>query len=137
VVAIDINGEIFAVARWTGRKTREIVGRTADIEHLPTVAEAQQHIAGLVRIKISGFIDNIAEDFARPAEQARRLAVELAELPPLEDKWTPYAIKRRLKLRKPTTSCWRNCPRPDDPNETASGKPGAVQFTSSKGPRAT
>lgn len=92
VVAIDINGEIFAVARWTGRKTREIVGRTADIEHLPTVAEAQQHIAGLVRIKLSGFIDNIAEDFARPAEQARRLAVELAELPPLEDKWTPYAI---------------------------------------------
>ena len=42
---------------------------------------------------------------------------------------SPSATSRRPKPRNATTPCWSNQPWPRDSNETASGKPGAVQVS--------
>lgn len=77
VVAIDTNGEVYSVARWTGLKSRQVVVRVGDVEALPSVAAVQEHIVGLVQAKLTGFAATVAEDFARAANalEARRLAM--------------------------------------------------------------
>jgi hypothetical protein len=76
VVALDINGEVYAVARWVGLKTRVLVSRINDLEPLPTVAETQDHISSLVRDKMAGFIESATEEFTRVAQslESQRLA---------------------------------------------------------------
>ncbi|MXO69049.1 relaxase/mobilization nuclease domain-containing protein [Altererythrobacter marinus] len=44
-VATDINGEVYAVARWCGVKTKEVGARLGDPEQLPSIAEAQRQLA--------------------------------------------------------------------------------------------
>jgi hypothetical protein len=68
VVAININGDIYAVARWIGKKTRDVVARTNDIVSLPTVAEVREHVSRLVRDKMAGFIESATEEFTRAAQ---------------------------------------------------------------------
>src|SRR6202040_3803798 len=45
-----------------------------------------------------------------------------------EGSWNPSAIYRRPKPSNATTPCWNNRPWRHNLNQTASGKPGAVQF---------
>lgn len=77
VVAVDTNGEVYAVARWAGVRTKEVVKRLGDLEMLPSVQEAQDDVAGRVRDKLTGFLASAAEDFARAAQslEAKRLAM--------------------------------------------------------------
>lgn len=41
IVATDLSGQVYAVARWTGIKTKELRARVGDGERLPTLADAQ------------------------------------------------------------------------------------------------
>jgi hypothetical protein len=77
IVAIDIDGGIYAIARWVGVRTKEVVKRLGNLEMLPSVQEAQDDVAGRVRDKLTGFLASAAEDFARAAQslEARRLAM--------------------------------------------------------------
>jgi len=47
-VATDINGEIYAVAKWAGVKTKEVRARLGDHEALPSIADAQAQIVRTV-----------------------------------------------------------------------------------------
>ncbi len=75
VVAIDINGEVYAVARWSGVRTKEVMKRLGDLDALPSVREAQDRLAGRVQDKLTGFLATAAEEFARAAQtlEARRI----------------------------------------------------------------
>ncbi|MCO5057372.1 MAG: relaxase/mobilization nuclease domain-containing protein [Rhizobiaceae bacterium] len=77
VVAVDIDGEVYAVARWIGVKTRDVVARTSDIEALPNVDKAQEHVSSLVRDKLASFIRSASDEFAQAAEllEGRRIAM--------------------------------------------------------------
>lgn len=77
VVAVDIGGNVYSVARWIGRRSKEVVARIGDAGALPSVAAVQEHVAGLVRDKLQGFITSAREEFARVAEplEAKRLAM--------------------------------------------------------------
>ncbi|WP_421929790.1 relaxase/mobilization nuclease domain-containing protein [Neoaquamicrobium sediminum] len=79
VVAIDINGEIYAVARWIGLKTRDVVSRTNDIVSLPSVAEVRGHVSRLVREKMAGFVDSVTEEFIRAAQALESQRIALVE----------------------------------------------------------
>jgi len=39
-VAVDVNGEVYAIARWVGVKTKEVRAQLGDLEGLPNVEEA-------------------------------------------------------------------------------------------------
>ena len=77
VVAIDIHGEVYAVARWIGVKTRDVVARTSDIEALPKVDKVKEHVSSLVRDKLASFIQNASDEFAQAAQllEGRRIAM--------------------------------------------------------------
>jgi hypothetical protein len=45
IVATDLSGQVYAVARWTGIKTKELRDRVGDGTGLPTVTEAQAGIS--------------------------------------------------------------------------------------------
>lgn len=77
VVAVDIHGGIYAVARWSGVRTKDVASRTGDLKALPSVQEAQEHLAGLVHEKMADFITDITDEFSRAAQalEGRRYAM--------------------------------------------------------------
>lgn len=77
VVAVDFDGEVYAVARWTGHRSKDVVARVADIDPLPSVVETQKHVAELVREKIADLSASAREEFAQAANEleGRRLAM--------------------------------------------------------------
>lgn len=77
IVAVDTQGEVYALARWTGLKTKDVRQRIGDPDTLPSVEETRHKVASLVQDRLSGFISSITEDFARAAAQleGQRLAM--------------------------------------------------------------
>lgn len=78
VVAVDIHGEVYAVARWANVKSKDVVNRMGDaLSALPSVDEAKEHIAGMVREKMQGFVSYAITDFRIAAQgmEAKRLAM--------------------------------------------------------------
>lgn len=47
-VALDMSGEVYAVARWTGLKTKDVRARLGPSDALPTLAEAKADMARMV-----------------------------------------------------------------------------------------
>jgi MobA/VirD2-like, nuclease domain len=54
-VAVDWTGEIYAVARWTGVRAKEVSARLGDPVDLPTVESVKKDIADRVSLKLNGF----------------------------------------------------------------------------------
>lgn len=115
VVAVDVHGEIYAVARWAKVKTKEVVARMGDVSNLPTVQDAQAKIAGLVREKLTGFIDSATLDFSRAAEgieakrqamvarhRTHRQALQSAQ----DERWTKEAVERSARFRRGVRGLW-------------------------------
>jgi hypothetical protein len=115
IVAMDTSGEIYAVARWVGVRTKDIAARVGDPEVLPPVARVQEHVAGLVREKVTGFIGLVTEDFAHAARvlEGRRLAMverHRADRTALQakhdERWIEEARARAARFRKGLPGLW-------------------------------
>lgn len=115
VVAVDIDGEAYAVARWTGLRSKAVVARLGDTMELPGVAETQARVASLVREKLSDFATSIREEFARVANEleARRIAMVQrhrnlrSELERKQDeRWVAEARQRAERFRKGILGLW-------------------------------
>lgn len=115
VVALDVHGEIYAVARWVNVKTKDVVARMGDVSALPSMEETQAKIAGLVREKLTGFINSAASDFAQAAQgiEAKRLAMaerHRADRQALQgaqdDRWTKEAVERGTRFRRGLRGLW-------------------------------
>lgn len=74
IVATDLSGEVYAVARWTGVKTKELRSRLGDGERLPSVSNVQ---AGLQKQLSSRLRDHLDQD---KAEQKAVLDAAKADL---------------------------------------------------------
>lgn len=115
VVAVDVHGEIYAVARWVNAKTKDVVVRMGDVSALPSVEEAQAKIAGLVRDKLTVFIDSAASDFAQAAQGIEAKRVAMADRHPADrralraaqdERWTKEAIERATRFRHGLRGLW-------------------------------
>ncbi len=116
VVAVDVHGEIYAVARWSAVKSRDVVARMGDdIAALPTVDEAQEHVARLVRNKIRGFIGSAVDEFrtAAQAMDAKRQAMvdrhrtARRDLQAKQDeRWIAEARDRAERFRRGMLGLW-------------------------------
>ena len=73
-VAMDINGEVFSVARWTGVKTKEVGQRLGDPEKLPSVEQVKASVHARLTNRVREYI---AEG---RATQAKELAPEVNAL---------------------------------------------------------
>lgn len=76
-VATDAQGEVFAVAKWTGLKAKEVTARFGSPDRLPDVASVQREVAGLMTDKLRTFIADVK---ARHDRDASSLRGELASM---------------------------------------------------------
>lgn len=79
VVAIDVHGQIYAVARWLEVRTKDVNARMGDPDALPAVADVRRHVAGLVRDKLTGFAGSVWEEFARVAQSLEGRRISMVE----------------------------------------------------------
>lgn len=69
VVAVDVDGEVYALARWTGVKSKDVNARTSDLAELPAVAETKVRVANLAREKLTGFLGDLVKEFATASQR--------------------------------------------------------------------
>lgn len=115
VVAVDTDGNDYAVARWAGVKTKDVAAHMGDPEALPPVAEVQEHVAALVRQKLTGFLGSATEAFAQAAQalDGRKIAmvedhrtVRRALLAEQEQRRIAEAMERQQRFRKGLRGLW-------------------------------
>lgn len=116
VVAVDIHGEVYAVARWAGVKSKDVVARMGDdMTALPTVEDAQARVAGMVREKLHGFVGHAVDEFrtAAQAMDAKRLAMverhrtARHDLQTKQDeRWIGEARERSEQFRRGLRGLW-------------------------------
>ncbi|MEX0957542.1 MAG: relaxase/mobilization nuclease domain-containing protein [Rhizobiaceae bacterium] len=115
IVAVDVDGGVYAVARWMGLKTKDVRARIDDLDTLPSVDEAQMHVARLVRDKLTGFVARATDEFAQAAKtlEGRRMAMverhrtERRELQAKHDnRWLAETKARADRFRKGIRGLW-------------------------------
>ena len=74
VVAIDHQGEIYALAKWSGVRARDVKERVPEANSLPSVTERRAEIAGLMKDRLREFEAEIKKAHARqrPSIEFRR-----------------------------------------------------------------
>lgn len=74
-VAVDCQGEVYAVSRWTGVKAKQMNARLGALDGLPTVYEAKTQFAQEMQRKMQAFeqqVEREKQEKARQAEAERK-----------------------------------------------------------------
>ncbi|WP_413207035.1 relaxase/mobilization nuclease domain-containing protein [Rhodospirillum sp. A1_3_36] len=115
VVTLNIHGEVFAIPRWTGLRTKEVRARIGDSESLPSVHETRERIKGLVTDKLHHFMNEADQHHAaqqRPltderAAMIRRHREERATLTQDQaTRWQEEQQVRANRFRKGLRGLW-------------------------------
>ena len=115
IVAVDIHGEVFAVARWTGLKTKELRERFGENPSLPSVEEKRRDIRKRMSDRLRGFIQEDRQkqrDELRPLHEQRddMVAAHRAERDRMrhlqELRWGIEAKERASRLHKGLRGVW-------------------------------
>ena len=78
-VAVDVNGEVYSVAKFAGQKARQVREKLGDPSSLRSVAEAKEHIAENMQPVLSRWQEELAKkkkDLKDRQERDRRKLVE-------------------------------------------------------------
>jgi hypothetical protein len=82
-VAVDINGEVLSVSRWTGAKAKEIAGKLGEPDRLPDVETTRAAIRERMSKQLQGFIaqeTKARREELKPLAEARRRLVQAQRL---------------------------------------------------------
>lgn len=86
-VALDVDGNVHSIAKWTGLKAQDVKAKLGSPENLPSVAEAQSNIRFKITDQMRGFIGDIKDR-------------QLNGLAPLRDKQREMALAHREERQK-------------------------------------
>lgn len=115
VVAVDFRGQVYAVAKWTGLRTKETRGKLDQLKDLPTVDQAKSAMAARMTQALRG---HVAEAEAAREKQAAALAKERAHLVERqrkeradqsaahEQRWAQETAQRASRLNKGMRGLW-------------------------------
>ncbi|KQT58053.1 hypothetical protein ASG52_22840 [Methylobacterium sp. Leaf456] len=115
IVAVDMQGEVYAVARWTGIPTKVIRTRLGDGENLKSVAEMRAHVAAHIGERLTGFVAEATRAFKQAADgiEAKRramVALHRAQRRALAGmqafRAAEEARERNIRLRKGLLGIW-------------------------------
>lgn len=73
-VAVDLRGEVYAVARWTGLRTKDVEARLGNPDDLPTVADTKRQVADLLEGVLGRHLAEVKAEYAarlQPLQQKR------------------------------------------------------------------
>jgi hypothetical protein len=114
-VAVDWRGEIFAISRWAGVKTRQVREKLGEPDALPSVEEVKKDIARRLQDKKHHFSDALQSTFKEAYDglQAKRLklvAEQRQERTVLEDMQRIRAFQEQMaraeRFRKGLKGLW-------------------------------
>lgn len=114
-VALDVHGEVHAVARWCNVRTKDVKAKLGDPDHLPGVAEVEAQIAGKVTDKLRSFVQQVEEKHERdlaPAVAAKaglirdQRAERAAALKRQKERLEAENRDRAARLRKGLRGLW-------------------------------
>ncbi|WP_299963007.1 relaxase/mobilization nuclease domain-containing protein [uncultured Roseobacter sp.] len=109
VVALDIQGNIYALARWTGVKSREVKARLGDALDLQPLSEVQNWLKTRKTSQVQSFVDQVKNKQARDMqpmleERAQMVTQQRAERSDLKAKqdarWQREVKERSDRLNK-------------------------------------
>ncbi|NCQ24435.1 MAG: relaxase [Rhodobacteraceae bacterium CG17_big_fil_post_rev_8_21_14_2_50_63_15] len=115
VVAVDYRGEVYAVARQAGVKTKDVVARIGDAEALPSVDQAKATLAAQMTDRIKGFIRQAeleagqgrqALEFRRSEMAGRHREERRALREAHEARWTAETNARAARLPRGFSGIW-------------------------------
>lgn len=115
LVALDHEGEIYALARWIGIQTKKVNDRLGDVSKLPTVNELKKQLREKVEAKLDQFRGEIRAEFedARSGILAKKRALvtwQRDERKALEEMQKARAIQeanvRAARFRKGLKGLW-------------------------------
>jgi len=114
-VAVDYRGEVYAVARYSGVKAKDVVAKLGDPQELRSVEQVKADIAGDMSAKLQEFIKQAERDAARrslqidfrKAEMVGRHLEERRQLTEAHEKrWQAETRKRSERLPKGVSGIW-------------------------------
>ncbi|MEP3787214.1 relaxase/mobilization nuclease domain-containing protein [Ascidiaceihabitans sp.] len=78
-VALDVDGNVHSIAKWTGLKVKDVKAKLGSPENLPSVDETQSNIRSKVSEQMRGYIDQVKDrqsnDLAPLRDKRRELAL--------------------------------------------------------------
>ncbi|NRA86633.1 MAG: relaxase [Rhizobiales bacterium] len=114
-VAINVQGEIFSIPKWTGVKTKEAKEKLGDPANLPSVTETRDKIKNLVKNKLTDFTHDVdqkhVEDF-KPLLQEKHGMIKLHRherkitLKGQKDRWQTEHRTRMHRLNNGFRGLW-------------------------------
>ena len=114
-VALDVEGEVYAVARWTGQKTRDVRAKLGDGADLRSVADTKAHIAATMRPVMSAWQKQLAEkkrrlnarqETARHHLAAEQRAARAGQKTRMDARRTAEARARQARFRRGLSGLW-------------------------------
>ena len=108
-VAIDYTGEVYAVSKWTGQRTKTVRERMTDADRLPTVEKARKDMARTMAARLKELArenrEAVQERMSMLSEQRRELvAAQKAERRKLIEaqklRWAEEARTRQARFAK-------------------------------------
>lgn len=114
-VAVDYRGEVYAIARYVGVKTKEVQNRLGDAKELVSVPEAKAQIAGRMTGMLRGHIEDMEARFKtqsaafafRKGEIIGRQREERAHLKERHaQRWDKETLERSQRFRKGVRGLW-------------------------------
>lgn len=114
-VAIDWKGEVYAVARWVGLKTKEVRDKLGEAEDLPTVASVQKILAERTETRLQQFSDELKVEFegAQTRLNGRRDALVAHQRKERSDlqfqqtgRWAEESRQRAERFRRGLRGLW-------------------------------
>jgi hypothetical protein len=108
-VALNVEGEVFALPKWIGVKTKDVRDRFGSPDALPSVAEAKAAIRSRVTAKLKSFIGEVKAKHARDLaplmeRKSEMVAAHRAERKTLrerqQERWQAESEERSDRFRK-------------------------------------
>ncbi len=115
-VAVDYRGEVYAVARQAGVKTKDVAARLGNAEAYPSVDEARTYIAARMSERIKGFIRQaeLEAGQGRKALEAERREIanrhrqeRQAQKDAQEKRWIAETNARAARLPRGMSGLWQ------------------------------
>lgn len=115
VVAVDFQGQVYAVAKWTGVRTKEVRDKLDQLKDLPSVEQAKSEIATRMTEALR---DLIAEAEVARRKQTASLAMQRAQLVEKqrseraaltaahEERWAQETAQRATRLNQGMRGLW-------------------------------
>lgn len=114
-VAVDFRGEVFAIPRWTGKRTKEVRVRLGDPQDLPSIEQANAELAVKMTPRLESFAREIEavhekrrlELAFKKSQMAQTHATERQRLKDGQEKrWQAETIARQQRLPNGMSGLW-------------------------------